>query len=154
MYVPIQLERTVHCNFTGDGKFNERGWACTPHPHQPRLILPSWLNVRQKAAVATLCTLWARKKPVDSTYVRTYCTFMEASKMIILKEALTGLVRLSLPELRIHDIFVWIRIRGSMPLTNESGSGSFYFYHWPTSFQQKTNLFLNVFLHITFWRYF
>ncbi len=29
-----------------------------PHPHQPGLILPSSLNVRQKAAVATLCTLW------------------------------------------------------------------------------------------------
>jgi hypothetical protein len=25
--------------------------------------------------------------------------------------------------LRIHDILVWIRIRGSMPLTNGSGSG-------------------------------
>ncbi len=31
---------SVHCNFTGDGKCNERGWACTPHPHQARLILP------------------------------------------------------------------------------------------------------------------
>ena len=31
------------------------------------------------------------------------------------------------PVLRIHDILVWIRIRGSMPLTN--GSGSFYFRH-------------------------
>jgi hypothetical protein len=27
--------------------------------------------------------------------------------------------------LRIHDILVWIRMRGSMPLTN--GSGSCYF---------------------------
>ncbi len=26
--------------------------------------------------------------------------------------------------LRIHDILGWIRIRGSMPLTNGSGSGS------------------------------
>ncbi len=39
-------------------KCNERGWACTPHSHQPSLILPSWLNVRQKADVTTLCTLW------------------------------------------------------------------------------------------------
>jgi hypothetical protein len=31
--------------------------------------------------------------------------------------------------LRIHDILVWIQIRGSMPLTNGSGSGSFYFHH-------------------------
>ncbi len=48
------LSWSVHCNFTGEGKCNERGWACTPHPHQPGLILPSSLNVRQKAAVATL----------------------------------------------------------------------------------------------------
>jgi hypothetical protein len=53
-----QLSWSVHCNFTCDGKCNERGWACTPHPHQPGLILPSWWNVRQKAAVTTLCTLW------------------------------------------------------------------------------------------------
>ncbi len=51
------LSLSVHCNFTGEGKCNERGWACTPHPHQPGLILPSSLNERQKAAVATLCTL-------------------------------------------------------------------------------------------------
>ncbi len=37
----------------------------------------------------------------------------------------------------IHDILVWIRIRicGSMPLTN--GSGSCYFRHWPSRCQQK-----------------
>ncbi len=41
--------------------------------------------------------------------------------------------------LRIHDILVWIRIRGSMPLTNGSGcgSGSSYFRHWPSRGQQK-----------------
>ncbi len=55
------------------------------------------------------------------------------------------------PALRIHDILVWIRIRGSMPLTN--GSGSFYFHHWHSRCRQKTN-FKKVFLHITFWRYF
>ncbi len=42
----------------GDDKCNERGWACTPHPHQTGLTLPSCLNVRQKAAVATVLTLW------------------------------------------------------------------------------------------------
>ncbi len=35
------LRWSVHCNFTGYGKCNKRGWACNPHPHQPRLILPS-----------------------------------------------------------------------------------------------------------------
>ncbi len=54
------LSWSVHCNFTGDDKCNKRGWGCTPHPHQPRQILPSWLNVRQKADVTTLCTLWGR----------------------------------------------------------------------------------------------
>jgi hypothetical protein len=45
--------------------------------------------------------------------------------------------------LRIHDIFVWIRIRGSMPLTNGSGfgSGSCYFRHCPSRCQQKTIFF-------------
>ncbi len=49
----------------------------------------------------------------------------------------------SLPAvLRIHDSVVWIRIRGSMPLTNGSGfgSGSCYFRHWLSRRQQKTNL--------------
>jgi hypothetical protein len=41
--------------------------------------------------------------------------------------------------LRIHGILGWsrIRIRGSMPLTNGSGSGSCYFRHWPSRCQQK-----------------
>ncbi len=56
VYLPIQLECTR--NFTGDGKCSERGWACTPHPQEPGLILPSWWNVHQKTAVTTLCTLW------------------------------------------------------------------------------------------------
>jgi hypothetical protein len=35
------------------------------------------------------------------------------------------------PVLRIHGILGWIRIRicGSMPLANGSGSGSYYFRH-------------------------
>ncbi len=43
---------------------------------------------------------------------------------------------------RILDILVWIRIRGSMPLTNGSGfgSGSCYFRHWPSRRQQKSYL--------------
>ncbi len=32
------LSWSVHWNFAGDGKCNERGWACTPHP------LPAWAN--------------------------------------------------------------------------------------------------------------
>jgi hypothetical protein len=47
----------------------------------------------------------------------------------------------------------WIRIRGSMPLTNGSGfgSGSCYFRHWPSRCQQKTN-FLNSFFAYYFFK--
>ncbi len=58
------LSWSLHCNFPGDGKCNKRGWACTHHPHQPRLILPSWRNERQKADVPTMCTLWAKPSQV------------------------------------------------------------------------------------------
>ncbi len=54
--------------------------------------------------------------------------------------------------LRIYDILVWIRIRGSMPLTN--GSGSCYFRHWPQDanknfffFNCSAYYFLKVHLH-------
>ncbi len=40
-YCVCPLSWSVHCNFTGDGNCNESGWACTPHPYQPELILPS-----------------------------------------------------------------------------------------------------------------
>ncbi len=46
-----------------------------PPLHQPGLILPSWWNVRQKAAVATLCVLcaYARKRPLPLC-VYSLCT--------------------------------------------------------------------------------
>jgi hypothetical protein len=49
--------------------------------------------------------------------------------------------------LRIHDILGWIRIwiRGSMPLTNRSGSGSCYFRHWPSQDAIKKTNFLKSF---------
>jgi hypothetical protein len=46
----------------------------------------------------------------------------------------------SITVLRIHDILVRIRIRKTMLLTNGSGSGSFYFHHWPSRCQRKTYL--------------
>ncbi len=61
------------------------------------------------------------------------------SIIIILKNA-NPHMSVSKPVLRIHDILGWIRIRGSMPLTN--GSGSCYFHHWPSRCQQKL-----IFLH-------
>ncbi len=49
--------------------------------------------------------------------------------------------------LRIHDILVWIRIRicGSMPLSN--GSGSRYFCHWRSRCQRKTNFCKKIFCY-------
>jgi hypothetical protein len=44
-----------------------------------------------------------------------------------LKKYATLVLEYQYAVLRIHDILVWIRIRGSMPLTN--GSGAFYFHH-------------------------
>ncbi len=52
--------------------------------------------------------------------------------------------------LRIHEILVRIRIRGTRPLTNGSGSGCCcYFRRWT----QQKNVFFWVFLLVTFWRY-
>jgi hypothetical protein len=68
--VCLPLSWSVHCNFTGEGKCNERGWACTPHPHQPGQILPSSLDVRQKAAVATvLCVLCDGAQSTSTEYL-------------------------------------------------------------------------------------
>ncbi len=52
--------------------------------------------------------------------------------------------------LRIHDILVWIwiRIRGSMPLTDGSGCGSLSFHHWPSRCQQKKLFILKKFFCI------
>ncbi len=57
-----------------------------------------------------------------------------------------------LPVLRIHDILGWIRIRGSMPLTNGSGFGSgswirilLFSSLTPSRCQQKTNFFNTIF---------
>jgi hypothetical protein len=43
-----------------DCKIEWKGWACTLQPHQPWLIFPSWWNVRQKAALATLRELFGQ----------------------------------------------------------------------------------------------
>jgi hypothetical protein len=53
----------------------------------------------------------------------------------------------SLKQKLMHDILVRIRIRGSMPLTN--GSGSCYFRHWPSRRQQKKEFLKKGFLLIT-----
>ncbi len=69
----------------------------------------------------------------------------------------SSLFRVGSLMLRILDILGWIRIliriRGSMPPTNGSGSGSCYFRYWPSRCQQKTNFLTQFFLLITFCSY-
>ncbi len=52
------------------------------------------------------------------------------------------------PVLRIHNILAWIRIRGSMPLTNGSGFGPCYFHHWPS--KRQKNIFKQIFCILLF----
>jgi hypothetical protein len=46
-----------------------------PRPHQPRPILPSSLNVRQKADVTTLCTLWRQPYTDRNAQLLTQSTY-------------------------------------------------------------------------------
>ncbi len=39
VYLPLSW--SVHRNFVYDVRYSERGWACTPNPHQLGLIFPS-----------------------------------------------------------------------------------------------------------------
>ncbi len=48
------LSWSVHHSFVRDGRYTERGWTCTHHPHQTGLNLLSRWNVRQKVAIASL----------------------------------------------------------------------------------------------------
>jgi hypothetical protein len=60
-----------------------------------------------------------------------------------------------LTALQIHEILTRIRIHGSIPLTNGSGSGcgSCYLHPGPSWRQQKIIIIFKVPLLITFWRY-
>ncbi len=60
----LAVRWSVYHNFARDGRQSERGRACIPHPHQAGRILPSWWNVGQKVAIATLCvrTPWCKLK--------------------------------------------------------------------------------------------
>ncbi len=55
VYLPTQLER-IHCNFTGDGKCNERGWTILT---RPGYFYPhDWMFARkQTLLLCVLCDL-------------------------------------------------------------------------------------------------
>ncbi len=58
------LSWSVHNKFLCDGRYSER-WVCVHPPPSPALaafILMIELNVRQKVAIATLCTLWLKRR--------------------------------------------------------------------------------------------
>ncbi len=91
-----------------------------------------------------------RLMPVCVNLILLSCLFLKTVRVLYFGLELTmmsfksqiHLVWQSLgPVFRICDIFVWIRIRsrGSIPLTNGFGFGSCYFRHWPSRCQQKTN---------------
>ncbi len=53
------LSWSVHCNFTGEGKCNERGWACTPTLTSQDWFYPHhWMYARkQRLQLCVLCGL-------------------------------------------------------------------------------------------------
>jgi hypothetical protein len=88
----------------------------------------------------------ARESPAAGSTSGTGCpcprkTLIQTKDVSLTKHKNKNLRRQMTNKLKsvlwIRDILVRIR------LTNESGSGSYYFLHWPS----------RVFLSITFWRY-
>jgi hypothetical protein len=94
-------------------------------------------------AAANICKVY--KKSRSQNVCAVHCSDSFHSQHYDRQRRLcTGL---SKAVLRIRDMFVRIRIRGSVPLTN--GSGSCYFRHWPRRRQPKK--FISVFLLFSFW---
>ncbi len=97
-----------------------------------------------------LASAWVNPSLVSRFFVTLHFFFLLTLIFNIMTNNLLNLFLIFLPMFRIHEILVRIRIRGSIPLTNGSesgcGSGSCYFFQWPSRRQQ-------VFLFITFRRY-
>ncbi len=106
---------------------NTNGYLCLCHESRSRAI--SFSRPRNFSSILKLSilsrSLVSLVKGVVLLFLLVWCWFLEP-----------GVQRSLEAVLRIHDIVVWIRIRGSMPLTHGSGSGSFYFHHWPSRCQQ------------------
>jgi hypothetical protein len=118
-------------------------------------------NSRSAVFDFTIVTYWRGTKNIYWIVFRMcnyHCDAKILHKHLFIKrngDTSTGDTNVLNPVLRIRDILGWIRIRGSMPLTNGSGCGSCHFRHWPSRRQQNTNLkksfsafyFLKVHLH-------
>ncbi len=76
VYCICPLSWSVHQNCVRDGSYS----------HQAGRIFPSWWNVCQKMAIATLCVLCAcESKPVDAHVSESRCTrFLLSPKLITL----------------------------------------------------------------------
>ncbi len=64
------LSWSVHCNFTGEGKCNERGWACTPTLTSQDWFYPHhWMYARkQRLQLCVLCELsWGKLRQEPAT---------------------------------------------------------------------------------------
>ncbi len=63
----------LHHNFVHDGRYSERGWACTPHPHQPGLLFPSRWSIQYdrkwKSKLARGCEIFLI--PLDLCHLLT-----------------------------------------------------------------------------------
>ncbi len=95
---------------------------------------------------------WVRRVGDMASWVSdTYCEGSSYGSCI-LSQATWKRIYVLIQVLRIHDILVWIRMRirnrGSRPLTNGSGSGSWYFRQWPSRRQQEVLLLINFWRHI------
>ncbi len=125
---------------------------CCISPEAAPAVLPSCCPLRGKISIWSPTRTWSltvRVRPPPSTWrPRTSWSSSTFRRQEVMKHLCFQAV------FRIHDILVWIRIRilGSMPLTNGSGSGSCYFRHWPSRCQQKTNFLTQFFLLLLFQR--
>jgi hypothetical protein len=72
---------------------------------------------------------------------------MSSSKKLTCKGTLRQVFIRVYAGFRIHERLVWIRIRGSMPLTNGSGFGSYFVLDLQDAYKK---LILEVFLLIYF----
>jgi hypothetical protein len=79
-------------------------------------------------AYPELASAAPRQGDISPYFIRVKFIF-EMQRVFLTNSFYTGeYIGILTAVLRIHDILVWIRIRGSIPLTNGSGSGSWYFF--------------------------
>ncbi len=131
-------------------------------------MAPEWASMSSRQAYTTL-TLVSKKKVIILATLNWYiCTESIDSIRTPVRAKFRLFSRNCCPFRIVYEIqknignirnfeirnfvntLIRIRICGSMPLTNGSGSGSFYFHHWPSRCQQKKNFFKKLFCIVLF----